>query len=767
MSASSAQDCVCCNESIYDGNPFETEDDEHVLSSGDEESAGRLEKMPQPPLELDPKRKIHDAASSVQDRLQSSYQKKANDLTTESWIYISTWWLLKGRTIAKISNPDLIALQPTDSEWTSTVSDQQCHADLLKSSFILEEIILKSNLDSLDAHLVRMISNLARALSELFGKYRGDIWGVYYSEASILEQYLELYERPDQPIAEQALNDPLPSRRWIDVDRDNRGAEHEELIFQTFVDAQLGKKKAKDKSFDARYMLILWTCQGETGLFVSLCNQDGTINLARGLVAEDLEEYTKGKVQRTFLLPIDFPNQEAVIRFLTSADVDAFFELPKCYFVKMDEQAPTSEELPIYQSAIKTCIDRSLPTVYRPENNGSLKSGKYSSCALKLYESMHDNKCWKMTRRLVVSSSPEKIADLTCHSYWLPASQVRLSRQEAEVTINWSDCGNLIGNTGGAWDPKYSYVYDPDKSTRKIIIGFENSSDANHFEECLLFPTEIPAHAPGLPPQVKMLFRIERPSIFQDFRVYRMCDPDEYHEDYHAIVTAYKSPSNYHQSHVYFVYRDLDWEFNGDAPGNILIPSLSTADYESNMRGLLYQPNEKDPLPEFNRVVECPRTAQLTLGCSHNRTRYMHALTGWQVSFYRVATEVVIAEGRQLFPEKHKKVGVEVWKRCNPQTGQNMTQMAIRLNTHSTDRPRWVTASLSSNVDVKGGGSDLQLRDLQIKRGFLIDTTTMTAVMAGSARDDGLDRKRYKISMAFADPRSMAEFMASGLGDGA
>lgn len=49
----------------------------------------------------------------------------------------------------------------------------------------------------------------------------------------------------------------------------------------SFVDAQLGRKDERSKSLGAPYLLLLWAKTGESEIFVSLCNQSGTLNLCR------------------------------------------------------------------------------------------------------------------------------------------------------------------------------------------------------------------------------------------------------------------------------------------------------------------------------------------------------------------------------------------------------------------------------------------------------------------------------------------------------
>lgn len=710
-------------------------------------------------MQLDPERQKHDTSSEIQEIFRQEAVSKKDDLSREAWLPIATWWLMKSRAILKMMDLGEELEQVDGHEWTTTISAQQCYLDLLKSSWILEEIILTEDIDHLDIRQQRTTSHLARALDEDLHRHE-DKMQVFRDKGSlenlIDRPNLKLTESFEQTIEEAAMNDPFTAHRWIDVDQDNRGSKHEKVMFQTFVNAQLGDRDQRDKSHDAPYTFLLWTMKGETGLFVSLCNQSGTVNLARSMVAEDLKEYERSRVQSTLVLPFDFPNQEAEIRFINAADFDAFFETPKRIFDKMSDKRPHPRELAIFQSPVRSCVDRSLPAPFREQQEKILKSGKYSSCGLRLYEST-DEKCWKTTRRLVVSSTPEDHFDIECLSYWLPLDHVQLTVQDSEVTMAWSDCGQLTAESNGNFGKIFYYVYDASKMNRKLTLDFENVFDARAFEDCLLFPTEIPPYAAGLPPQASLLFKVERPSIHQDMRIYRLFDQDDLDQKYHAIVHASKSPSNFHISYIYYVYLDIDWIVDSSGLDRVVISGLISPDYESNMRRMQYEPKYgpqiQDPIPDFKEVVESPSTVLLSLGCKHNFAKFMYALTGWQLVYYHLVPKLALPSNKT-----HKDVGVQLWAKFPAtETDQSCIRLAVRFNSPTTPEPqRWLTAHLSTQHSSKK--DDLTLKDVAVWRGSHVDIAEMMATREGP-HGATPDRRGCKVTITFGRAEHKEEFV--------
>lgn len=73
----------------------------------------------------------------------------------------------------------------------------------------------------------------------------------------------------------------LENLRWIAVDLEDAGSEHEKVLFRTFVNAGIGNKKSRMRTKGAPYMLLLATREGESEPKIVLCNQSGTLCLER------------------------------------------------------------------------------------------------------------------------------------------------------------------------------------------------------------------------------------------------------------------------------------------------------------------------------------------------------------------------------------------------------------------------------------------------------------------------------------------------------
>lgn len=91
----------------------------------------------------------------------------------------------------------------------------------------------------------------------------------------------ELLQPEEEAYDEQDFLRGLDNGRWITVEQDDAGEEHETVLFRTFVNATIDGKRYRMKSKGAPYMLILSTKEGESEPKVTICNQSGTFGLTR------------------------------------------------------------------------------------------------------------------------------------------------------------------------------------------------------------------------------------------------------------------------------------------------------------------------------------------------------------------------------------------------------------------------------------------------------------------------------------------------------
>ena len=708
------------------------------------------------PLVLSQEREKHNLSSDVQDVLRSSLESIQPPIPLERWLRLAIWWLVKSRIISHLLTQSETKRRGTDpslhqNRWHSTVSAEQAYADLLKSSWILEEVVLAGKADQdLSYFSVRkMIKDLSASLHNDFLENRNsDRSFKSFARDGLLKYDLHLLESFEQTIeAEEsvpaAMDDPVSALRWFEIDQDNAGMQHEKVLFRTFVNAQLGSRYNRSKSPSAPYLLLLWTAAENCDIFVSLCNHRGSVNLSRKLVAEDLEKY-KASDDPT-LFSINFPTQEAEIKFVNLENAIGFFAQPLVFFAALEAVKPRPGELAIYQASFCTYSDCSPRANLGDGRALTMVSSQTSSCGLRIYESMPD-KCWKTTRRLVVNTPPDSTKP-ECLSHWLPLDRIKVVVGGTKVTIKWSDCGQLIKKELGNLLFHYSYIYKADEPNRKIDLEFGSTSEAQSFESCLLLPTEMP-------PQVAT--KTELPSAFQDIRIYRLFDVDEPDQQYHSIALSKKNPKGPHTTEIYYAYRDLDWIIStkNGTPCIIDFPALQISHYVSTIPRLQYKPNASDPTPEFSDVVAEFKAARFELGCDHDLKRFLHGLTGWTIRFYRPLSKLLLVETGHLLKnpkEQYKGVSVQLWEKA-AEEGQPRIQLAVRLGEEASNR--WITASLFEarcRSEHSTVSYNVEFQALALKRGVEVDTKHMTAATRGGAREEATNKKRWKTTLVFAD----------------
>ena len=700
-------------------------------------------------------RERHNASIELQGAFRESYESVREDLNTESWLRLATWWYIKSRIIRRsIALVQLGSQQRKNSiisnrnGWHISLTEGQAYTDLLKASWILEEVVLtkEENEDYTKNHVRRLAKDLATHLHRDLRKLRKlDSNQQFFDNKTTLQQDLSLLESFEQEIEAvgnnlpMAIDDPVSPHRWLATDQDNAGTTRERVIFRTFVNAQLGSRQNRSKSSSAPYMLLLWTRKFESDLLVSLCNHKGTVNLSRRLLASDLERYSDA--DGTMPFHIDFPSQEADLMFLSMQDIKEFLVQPSRFFGAMEGRSPQPGELAIYQAPISTYTDISAQSYTSTRSSVKLVSGKDSSCGLRVYETVPD-KCWKTTRRLVISSSPDGTEPL-CVSHWLPLSHVRILVDCAKVTVAWSDCGQLETISDQNYGVQHSFVYKPDLPNRKIQLEFPNLTDAQCFKEHLLLPTEMP-------PQI--ITKLEVHSSFQSTRIYRVFDTDEPdNHGYHTIAMTKKSPQGPHMTEVFFAYRDLDWVIgtkNG-VPSLLDLSGLVVPAYKSTISKLQYKPQPSDASPEFSDVTEKPSQAHLELGCDHDLFLFMHGLTGWRLKYFRAVEHLVLIDAKTLLgSSKHtfNDVDIQLWEKASME-GRSRTHLAVRLDGQIKDR--WITTPLSDDrYSVKY--NTLEIQRLAISRGVGIDTKEMSANKCGTEGRSSV-KKKWRIAMSFRD----------------
>ena len=699
---------------------------------------------------------MHNVPSDIQELFRRNVESVKHQFSLEIWLRLAIWWLVKSRSISDLLFQSEAKRRGTDTSqqqnrWHSTVSADQAFTDLLKSSWILEEVVLVRTADEEFSYLSirKLIKDLSASLYNDFQERRSiDRHSESFEKCSLLKYDLHLLESFEQTVeAEEsipaAIDDPDSAHRWFEIDQDNAGMQHEKVLYRTFVNAQLGERSNRSKSRSAPYMLLLWTAADSCDIFISLCNHRGSVNLSRKVAAEDLEKYEAGDDPTLF--SIKFPTQEAEIKFLTPQDAAAFFNQPLVFFAALKDIIPRPGELAIYQTALSS-YQESRPSATRGGVRASnMASSATSACGLRVYDSMPE-KCWKTTRRLVISTPPDSTKP-KCVSHWLPADHVKMVVEGTKLTIRWSDCGQLIKKELGNRLFHYSYIYKADEPNRKIDLDFRSPSDAQFFQNCLLAPTEMP-------PQVTT--KIVITYAFQDIRICGLEDVDEPDQQYHSMALTKKNPKGPHTTEIYYVYRDLDWiiSHKNGTPSIIDFPSLQTSHYLSTMPRLQGMPNESDPTPEFSDVESNFTEAHLELGCDHDLGKFMHRLTGWTLKFLRPLSKLHLVETGHCFKnpkEQYKGVSVQLWEKA-AEEGPPLMQLAVRLAEEK--RVPWITGSLLNarcRSELSSMSYNVEFPTILLKRGVEVDTKHMTATTRGGMKEDPTNRKQWKMTLTFVN----------------
>ncbi|KAL9009421.1 MAG: hypothetical protein Q9173_005551 [Seirophora scorigena] len=712
------------------------------------------------PLVIPEQRARHDCPAQVEQIFTHNLEAIGDEVLDESWIRIATWWLLKAvflRSAAALPVPFKSEGFQVYGHWEDTTSQDQACADLLKSSWIVEELIRKRKVagDLTKRQPRKLVIDLLKALTtDLHRRQYDKSCKAIPDTAVLLKQDLSLLESFEQTVetkegVPQAMDDLTTAHRWITIDKDHGGFEHEKVMFRCWVNAQIGQRDERSKSSNAPYMIILWTKAGESEIFVSLVNQKDTLNLSRKLTAEDLEDW-ESMSQDSTAMQLEFPSQPAEVNFLAPHHFQLFCEGPKQFFDAVKGRDPQVGELTIFKTVLK-----SYRNTDPSDRDADHKS--FDSCELRVYERM-DETCWKTTRRLVVSSAADS-KKLGCVSHWFPISNVRIQVEDNTVTVRWSDCGHLEKKNQGNYNPYYSYVYHHDNPNQKIILVFSYSEDAQRFEDCLLYMTETP-------PQVRLTRRIENPSAFQETRLYSLFDPDDPDKGYHGIAHAKKSPKTHHISQIFYVYRDLDFSFPNQDPTVIDFHNVRVPHYLSNLHKMLARPKEREVVPEFREVTWMKRTVQMTFSCDEDAVKFLHGLTGWRLKFHRQCSRLVVANTSHFRKPKttYKGAEIQLWEKTAPEGGQ-WTQLVARLL--EAEKP-WLTTSL----EMSGGGVGLpaggvaELKNLAVQQGADLDTKYMKA----NVEDNGKSKPCWKLTITFKETNAddlfyedSNDFMNTGL----
>lgn len=113
------------------------------------------------------------------------------------------------------------------SHWENTTSKDQAYVDLLKASWILDELIRERRVagDLTKSHARKLTTDLIKALrSDFHHRQRDRSFGKIPATSVLLEQDLSLLESFEQLVEAKeneprAMDDLTTSQRWITIDK--------------------------------------------------------------------------------------------------------------------------------------------------------------------------------------------------------------------------------------------------------------------------------------------------------------------------------------------------------------------------------------------------------------------------------------------------------------------------------------------------------------------------------------------------------------------
>ena len=182
------------------------------------------------PFQPSPAREQYQISAALQKCFEESHNSLKDEFSLESWLRIATWWLVKSRIILRALNQKGIQLRRTDtsefeSRWESTVSEEQASLDLLKSSWIFEEIILKQrdNESFSYVYIQKLAKDLMRNIDVDLRDNRASVTGVSQADhdglkrlnTGLLEDFQQSLEAKSH--VPKAIDDPSTPFRWMDV----------------------------------------------------------------------------------------------------------------------------------------------------------------------------------------------------------------------------------------------------------------------------------------------------------------------------------------------------------------------------------------------------------------------------------------------------------------------------------------------------------------------------------------------------------------------
>ncbi|KAJ5994461.1 hypothetical protein N7451_010185 [Penicillium sp. IBT 35674x] len=694
----------------------------------------RLQEQLARPMRYVPQNKMHKPDQDTLQAFDSSVYEElqARKLITRDWLRIATWWLLKARaTLANCGRHNLVSarggiVMPSDSRSAS----QQAYVDLLKSSYILYEIVLKD--ESSPALLTdenrKTISDLSEGVNDELSQYSSlDV----PEPSSLSAQDLDIWEPVQPEEASQSSLDffGLGNARWVAVNQEDSGSEEERVLCRIFVNAGIGSKKYRIRTRSAPYMLLLATKDGESEPKIILCNQSGSLCLQRDCKLHVLLSFKNRPINYVAVLPDDLPplinlananltglpgarisepvsimfdNTSVSISFQFEADLGHFIHIPKAYFDAVWQREPIDSkeftENVIFKGSVEIFEHLKTPNM-KPMNPPMI----IKSCNVRILERSF-GEAWRCTRRMVISPCAAQ-RNPRCIELFMPHSRVQINREDLSrhVLLKWSDACQERSKTDGNYNILYSYLYDDSAPNIGVGLHFSTEQSAEDFERAIL---EI---------NFKPDFSWSEPS--SSGRIYDVVDTGTQHKQYKAAV-IFQNRSQWRYSDVYYLYRDTDFVYQQSSL-SVRFPHASYTDYISSHVNQLFAA-EKPVV--FSHCEKKTGPAVIAFNSDSVSRAFMSALSPLYELSYSRRIQSLSTKSNLLGGKKSGKGGAEVqlWRRGNT------TQLAARWDDGVPDR--WLTMSIPSECfDSSKEKTRVNFPKLPYSRGMSLDMMNIMA----------------------------------------
>ncbi|KAJ5835446.1 hypothetical protein N7447_001472 [Penicillium robsamsonii] len=701
------------------------------------------------PIRFEPQNQLHRPTAETLKIFEASVNEglQITRLITRDWLRVATWWLLKARaTLANCNRHSYVSARSSLSpSMESRSTSHQAYLDLLKASYILYDIALEEDVSSgiLVDEDRKSILELSEGINEELSQYTSiDIPepSTLHAQNHAIWESMQPEEIWDGGID---LDLGLDNLRWIAVDLEDAGSEHEKVLYRTFVNASIGGKRSRVRAKGTPYMLLLVTREGESEPKIVFCNQSGTLCLERDFVLDDLPPlvylsnaaltgFPSARVSEP--VPFKFENMSISISFQFDGDLAQFINIPKAYFDAVWQREPVDATEFTESVIFKASVD-----IFEQLNTPTMKSMNPSvvvkSCEVRILERSF-GEAWRSIRRMVITSSAAEKSPGTMELF-MPLSVVQINRgkMSLQVLLQWSDtCQARSDKTDGNYNTLHSYVYDNTAPNIGVGLQFSSHHEAEYFEKAVL---EM-----NLRPEFSWSWSSGSGLI------YNVVDAGTEHKQYKAVL-LFRTRASWRYSDLYYIYRDADYSYDHSS-FSIHFPRAYCTDYLSTHVDQLYHPESPVMFSYCDK-----KFSQITIefGNDLEARSFLSSLSPLYELLYSRRIHSLSTKGNTLFGFQMSGKGnadIQLWRRGTT------FQLAARWDDSVPDK--WLTMTVPSEfIDSSKENSRVIFPRLPYLRGTTLD---MMNVMARSPKTSNIKNKEGTVSISFQTSKDRDEFLA-------